>query len=479
MKNKWIALAAVVLLLLLTPAAYSVVETNTLYRYHQHIESPKPVSACEKERQSLCTHLPIISISADWLPDANRDTEEATVPCEVKFLDSGGYNHPTDTPTAQSAAAFHVRGNSSRHFDKPSYKLNLKKEDGSENKEISVLGMPAHDEWVLHGPFMDRTLIRNYLCYNIAGEIREDTPEVRFFELVLNGEYQGLYLAVESVAVSSDRVNLLKYKEGDSTFSYLVQADRSGKNPAELDDFLRYGFFRSNEISRAIEYPSPEKLTEAQKRFIETDLSEIEKALYTYDYNDPLYGYKATLEASSFMDYYIINDFFGNNDAGLFSTFFYKDRRGKLNIGPVWDFNNAIGNYAQDSIGKKAFALTGRPFYTMLFRDPDFTERVISRYKVLRGQQLSDAYLSRYIDDTVAYLGNAVDRNYARWEHQFDLEKMDPDTMLQPMARNPKSYDEAVAQMKNTLLEHGKWLDENIDSLRQLSHASANKRYKH
>lgn len=483
MKNKLIVLAAVVLLLLITPAAYRLVENNAQYRYHQHLEAAKPESACKKTGEGLCTHLPIIEISADTLPVNDRIPQavagDAVVSCQVDFFDSGSYNHVTDAPTAQSAGSFHIRGNSSRLFDKLSYKLNLTHSDGTENKDISVLGMPAHDEWVLHGPFMDRTLIRNYLCYNIAGEIRGDTPEVRFFELMLNGEYQGLYLAVESIAVSTDRINLSKYKDGDPTFSYLIQMDREGKRPDELYDFLRYGFFQMIDTARSLEYPSPLKLTSEQKRYIETDLSKIEKSLYSYDYNDALYGYQATLDSSSFVDYYIINEFFANYDAGRYSTFFYKDRRGKLNIGPVWDFNNAIGNYSDGNIVNDAFLIHEREFYHMLFRDPSFVERVISRYKTLRKQELSDAYLLNYMDDTVAYLGTAVDRNYALWNNQFDLEKMDQDTLLLPKERNPKNYEEALSTMKTTLLKHGKWLDDNIDNLRQFSHPSINKKYKH
>ncbi len=68
--------------------------------------------------------------------------------------------------------------------------------------------MGADDNWVLHGPFLDKTLLRNYICYQLAGEIMPYTPDTRFCEVFLNGSYQGVYLCMESVKFGQDRVAL-------------------------------------------------------------------------------------------------------------------------------------------------------------------------------------------------------------------------------------------------------------------------------
>lgn len=84
-------------------------------------------------------------------------------------------------------------------FDKKGYLLRTTKDDGITNRDVEMLGMDAHHEWALHGPYLDKTLIRNYMWYNIAGEIMDYAPNARFCEVIINGEYQGLYLMVETI----------------------------------------------------------------------------------------------------------------------------------------------------------------------------------------------------------------------------------------------------------------------------------------
>jgi hypothetical protein len=69
--------------------------------------------------------------------------------------------------------------------------------------------------------------------------------------------------------------------------------------------------------------------------------------------------------------------------------------------------------------------------------------------------------LERYIDETIAYLGDAIERNFARWDDTFIYD------LLSPIERNPVSFDEAVTDLKNYIEIRGAWMDENIDTLRQ------------
>ena len=84
-----------------------------------------------------------------------------------------------------------------------------------------------------------------------------------------------------------------------------------------------------------------------------------------------------------------------------------------------------------------------------------------------------------FIDDTEAYLGDAVDRNYSVWGYSFQAEKLDNWNRLLPVDRNPSSYEEAVEDLKKFLVKRGDWMDENIENLRQYCHESANKRFNH
>ena len=113
-------------------------------------------------------------------------------------------------------------------------------------------------------------------------------------------------------------------------------------------------------------------------------------------------------------------------------------------------------------------------WYFMLFKSERFVARVLERYWELRETVFSDEYLMNYIDDTLAYLGPAIERNFELWGDTF--EEYRP---LIPDSRNPDSFEEAVEQLKRWLHERGEWLDENIHTMNQYAHPSRSKTYNH
>ena len=101
-------------------------------------------------------------------------------------------------------------------------------------------------------------------------------------------------------------------------------------------------------------------------------------------------------------------------------------------------------------------------------------ERLLDRYDELRASVLNETYLLNYIDETLAYLGPAVERNNQRWNDA--MTQWEP---LTPVERNLHSHEEAVDQLKEWLYERGIWLDENIHTIRQNCHPSRTKVYDH
>ncbi len=181
----------------------------------------------------------------------------------------------------------------------------------------------------------------------------------------------------------------------------------------------------------------------------------------------------------SLVNYYILMKFFGINDAFLNSTYFHRDARGKLSIGPVWDYNNAFDNFFQP-ISSRGFLLSQRSWYAKLMQDEDFVERVISRYRQLRRGVLSEKRLLAYEKEIEAWLGSAADRNFSVWGWTFDPEQLSPRERRRPILDsddtlrdvNPSSYEEAVEWMMEYIVDRGQWMDEHIDSLRQHCHPS-------
>lgn len=208
-------------------------------------------------------------------------------------------------------------------------------------------------------------------------------------------------------------------------------------------------------------------------------MSAFEKALYSYDYDSFQYGFPAQVDVGEFVDYFILMEVFLQHDTGNLSTYFYKDVNGVFKP-CVWDFNNDLENISminEDDFGVRDFVTVQAPWFLMMIKEETFVQQIIDRYHKLRQGILSDEYLEQYIESTVDYLGNAVDRNYAVWGYSFDTDNLDIRNMLHPDERNPISFDAAVEQMEGQLMERLAWLDENIEVLKQYGHESAVKKY--
>lgn len=480
MNKKWIYFCVVCLALCFTfYSSVFVSDTNT--REHQHL-SAVPSQACAQKEQAFCSHLPIVSIHTNGAIVPGMRGHKETVRTDIKIYDQQGKNnYLTDDPALTTMADIRYRGNTSLHFDKKSYLVKLVHADGTENKQ-QMIGMPSHDRWVMNGPFLDKTLLRNYLGMNISAEIMGYAPRVRFVELFVNEQYQGVYVMMEMISQGTERVNISSYKNGDPFTSYILRADRGDTPENELNNFTKYAKrmppnMGTQRFMINVEYPSIQKLSPELKKYIEHDFSEFERSLYSYDYNDKDYGYKSYIDTQSFVDFFIINEFFQNYDATMYSTYFHKDIRGKIHIGPVWDFNNAFDNYMDIVHDGTGFELHERTWYFMLTKDEAFVNAIIKRYKTLRKTALSEEYLINYIDETAAFLGDARHRNFKVWGYSFDPSKLTYRSLLQPYERNIKSYDEAIAQLKSFIKTRGNWMDRNIETLHQYSHASKNKRY--
>lgn len=378
-------------------------------------------------------------------------------------FDSDSNNHPSDTPTLQSDINIRVRGNSSRHFDKLPYLIELINPDGT-NNPCEMMGMAAHHEWALHGPYLDKTLIRNYMWYSISGTIMEWAPNVRFCELILNGEYMGLYLMTETVTAGDDgaRISASISEKGSTFEGYILRHDRGSETEIKnIEPFSIYTMRTDKMIN--IVYPGAKNLTPELAESIRLDFSAFEKAIHSYDFDDEE-GYKGNIDVESFVDYFIINEVSLNRDAGLFSTYIYKDTSGKYKM-CVWDFNNSLDNYEEVENPPEGFAMYGTLWFNRLVQDKDFTDKIVRRYRELRRDILSDEYLNSFIDDTIEWLGPAVDRNFEKWGYSFGEEK----DRLIPAERNPRSFDEAVSKMRDSLNKRLSWMDENIESIKQYS----------
>lgn len=462
-------------------------------RVHQHLVYQEK-AACTREHaaEELCTHLPLVVIDTEGVEIPGKPLSRYTnedgrvemkytmaadgdtrISASMKIIDNeDGYNHADDVAAVETDIRIRVRGRSSRSFAKSSYAIKLVNKDQTNNNQ-RIMGMDAHHDWVLYGPYLDKTDLRNYMFYNISGEIMDYAPNVRYCEVILNGQYQGLYLMVETITAGDNgsRLEIEVNKKYQTYTGYVVRIDQNGDTEEHADSFTGYTYRRAHDVDFEIVYPGDSKLTPELDRSIAQDFSDFEKALYSYDYDSDTAGYKKYIDVESFIDAFLISEITANYDFGGLSTYVYKSIDNRLRV-CMWDFNNSCDNF-DHPVGWRSFELEGTIWYVMLMRDEDFTERVIARYRSLREKWFSDAYITEYIDETAAFLDDAIDRDRARWADTY----ASGHGLHVDESRNPQTYDEALDQLKRYLYRRLEWLDENIESLRQYSAESKVKKF--
>lgn len=420
--------------------------------------SPDVEALAELGLEPFVSELPVLMIDTD----GQQIFKEKTIWAEVAVLDSpSGENDIMGQADAILTATLKYRGASSySQFDKSQYRLKFYKEESGKALDYDLFGMGADSEWVLNGPFLDKTLLRNYLVYTLAGEVMDWAPGCTFFELFLDGIYQGVYLAVEPVGAGVERLDLNPFGLVSGATPYIVKRDREGTEANVLHTYGETAGYTGQQLS--VDYPGQNDLTEQQLQWIEQDISQFEEALYSDYFDDPDIGYAKYIDVDSFVDYFILNEFALNHDASILSTYVYKELNGKLKL-CVWDYNNAFDNYQWFTMETDEFHMVDSYWFDRLLQDRAFVDRINLRYQELRQGSLSDTHIRQILDTGLETLGDAVDRNFSVWGYSFtyDMLSVDPG---EP-SRDPHSYEEALQQLTNTIEERLAFLDQHMGDL--------------
>ncbi len=339
-------------------------------------------------------------------------------------------------------AGVDLRGASSVVFyEKKSMGLELRDENGVDTNSV-LLGMPSENDWILYGPYVDGTLMRNALIYELGRETGRWSPRTRFCELFINEEYRGVYLLTEKIKRDAERVDIAKLNPeeisgDDLTGGYIIQIDRpDGQEGVDYWVSEYTHLHGTEEVNFNYVYPKPDNISNEQKVYIQNKVSEFENTLYNETFGDILGGYRRLIDESSFIDFYLINEFSKNVDAYRLSTYFFKDKDsngGKINMGPLWDFNLSLGeadyNTADNPEGWMTYNNYDAPFWFFKLReDPMFNSNMRRRYEELRENVLSDANISNLVDSFAIALENAQLKNFSIWpidgSYQSELDYM-------------------------------------------------------
>lgn len=382
------------------------------------------------------SNLPIVIITTDNYPNSTQPQEILDSPRvlgNMKIIKhpDGTRNYMTDANTTafinyNGRISIEIRGSSSQTLPKKQYGLTTLLADNVSNNNVSLLGMPSENDWILNGMGYEPSLIRDYLFYNLARQMGNYASRTSYCEVVVNGDYVGLYVLQEKIKLDSNRVNILKITPTDITLpnvsgGYITKSDKTtGNDPVAwtMSSYSGYTDFIH-------EYPDPSVVTAQQNTYIYGQFTSLETKAHNNNISLSS-GFPSIVDIPSFVDFMLLNELGSNVDGYQYSTYFHKDRNGKLRAGPIWDFNLTLGNdlflWGFDRSHYYVWQFSngdndGARFWKDLFNNATFKCYFSKRWHNLTqtGQPMNYNSLVQFIDATIVTISEASIRENQRW----------------------------------------------------------------
>jgi hypothetical protein len=357
----------------------------------------------------------------------------------------------------QASTEVRGRGNTTWGMPKKPYRLKL-------NTAAAMLGMPAERDWALLANYADKSLVRNKVAMVLGEQAGLAwNPRSVFIELYFNDAYQGVYQLFEHVKVGPNRVNIDELDKDSDIAPELITGGHFLEVDHRLDEDVCW--FTSMNIpicSKNPEYDvedisDPAHASYAQYNYIKNYLDAAEQAIST-----PGNSYQDYFDVEAMASWYLVTELMKSNEAQInsvvegsdnftSSVFLYKPRGGKLNFGPLWDYDLAAGNINYNgNFDPTGWFIRNSEWHRRLFEHSDFGQHVFAKWCELeRGGVI--AGLGEQIDTIVAGVDRAaIDRNFERWDILG--------TYVWPNAFVGDTYDEEVDYLKTWLTTRAEWM---------------------
>lgn len=371
------------------------------FRFRDHPAEGDPGSWSDPvTRLFVETSLPVVRIDTDDgkpIAGGKRPARDTTFTLEV-----------ADDPAASFSTDAEVRGRGNTTWayvpEKKSYQVTF-------DEKRKPLGLPAAKKFVLLANFFDRSQLRTDVGMDLARMTELAwTPQFHWVEVILDGDYRGLYQLGEKVDVDARKVDIdppgPEVTSGEElTGGYLLQmgelndaddedededgdgedVDRDARPPA------KYAWTTPRGVPLHVQRPKKKNSNDEQFAYIRDHVDTFEDVLFSPDWTDPETGYAHYLDVTSFIDYWIVQELLTNIDAFIGSTYFYKKRGDpKLYFGPLWDLDVSMGSeygYLESTpLGWHTIHPDiapnnrYRPWVMRLFSDPELVKQVEARW---------------------------------------------------------------------------------------------------
>lgn len=447
------------------------------------------VFSADNARRGKVTHAHYLPLAASG--PARLDTFNSSLP--ITILDVLGFgalvkddvDHPAwfygfdrkSDGLAQISAAsdfaspmvMTVRGSTSAAFPKKSYKFELQTAAGKK-APLPLFGLSSFPEWNLVGPWgFDSSYIRNAVGYALSNRLGRWAARTQLTEVFFNhdggsldaSDYAGVYVLTDKIEADPERIPVAQVTAADLdpvaiTGGYLLRVD--APDPEKTSWRTARNFPSGSGSVLMVESPKTAKLAAAQAQYIKSYVQQFEDAVHAdYQSGWRTRAYLDFIDRGAWVDHHLLNTFFKNVDAFWRSSYYSKDRGGKLVAGPIWDLDRAMGSTDERSLGADSWDPREVPnlgytihywefgWWGVLALDPDFRQAWIDRWQTLRRSTLSDTSLIALIDQLSGEIGlEAAARDRQKW----------PDG-----TRRFELYAEEIAHLKNWMIRRARWID--------------------
>lgn len=404
------------------------------------------------------------SIDSSTLPvlviNTNKNkqvAEDKKVKASIYILGDSAVNYVRDTSGAeQIPVKIKVRGFSSTVLPKKSYSFDLT--EASDTALFHKLHLPSGSEWILTSNFMEKSLIRNSMTYELYRQAGYVKCEDRHVDIILNGAYIGIYVLQEKMKPTALKLQ-------DTYFApdgFMVKMDSPiDKKPGFSSMHLgwqstHYPFFQYI-------YPTAKEIQPQRKKYIEDRILTMELSFFNLKPGDSV---NQAVNLRSFADYFIFEELSKNNDGFNLSAFFYTDAKGRIAIGPIWDFDRAWGNstsnQTRDSSGWRILYHDHDDYHPIpdwwknLLTNKQFQQATKERWIELSASVFNNNNINSLIDSLAAPLRLPQERNFTTWPI-WGVSRSNFYTNS-----SIKNYDDEINDLKQWIVKRRTWMDREI-----------------
>ena len=448
-----------------TTEAYTVLESDLI-----NFSSPLPIVIINAYGRQIVQDMP------------------ARVPANLTVIDTRkttGVATFFGRPEFHGRAGIEGRGQTSWMFPKKPYNVETRDEN-DQDLSVGLLGMPAGSDWVLLNVYNDKTFMNDFLGHELFEKMGHYAVRRRYVEVFLNGirpegdadpsgklsydDYVGIYLLLEKIKIGPDRVDIARLAPTDNaepgiSGGYIFKKDKD--SPGDWNFYTWSG--------QGLKYHDPkgEELTAVQRNWFENYINQFEIALYGDDWLSPSAGYAKYIDVDSFVDYHWIVEFTKQIDGYRLSDFLHKDRDGKITFGPIWDWNLSFGNadYMDGQYPENWYwPVISSSEHLWLRRliaepgDPDFNQKIVDRWSVLRTNVLNITNLLARSDEIATLIDQAQARDFERFPRLGDYVWPNP-----PGLASATTYQEVRDWVKDWLRQRYAWIDSQYLAIPTLS----------